>query len=141
KHVNGPSSLKTATAKPSQMLSKQALTYSHYSLSLFINHFNRTGDNTFQRLIDIHHQHILLVGTRLFERIELRHQHLGFKEVTFTRFQAAFDNIEIALQVNKGEVWVTVTQLIAVALFQRGTDDERHFIGALHGESGVVERL
>ncbi|STF89217.1 Uncharacterised protein [Escherichia coli] len=43
--------------------------------------------NTFQRLIDIHHQYIGFVRTRLLQRFKLRHQHLGFKEMAFARFR------------------------------------------------------
>ncbi|ABU79482.1 hypothetical protein ESA_04303 [Cronobacter sakazakii ATCC BAA-894] len=66
---------------------------------------------------------------------------MRLEEVPFARAQAAFDHFKIAFQPDEREVRVAAAQNIAIAFFQRRADDERHFVGALHGESGVVKRL
>ncbi|AAN82664.1 Hypothetical protein c4226 [Escherichia coli CFT073] len=92
-------------------------------------------------MINIHHQYIGFVRTRLLQRFKLRHQHLGFKEMAFARFQAAFNHIKIAFQVDEREIRITFTQQVAIVFFQCRTDDQRYFIGALHSKRGVVQRL
>lgn len=83
----------------------------------FIDDLNGARHDAFQRLVDIHHQNIAFVGTRLLQRFKLRHQHLGFEEMTFARFQTAFNDVEITFQVDKGEVRVSLAQQVAIVFF------------------------
>ena len=61
--------------------------------------------------------------------------------MTFTRLQTAFNHLEIPFQIDKREVRVTVAQQVAVGFFQRRADDQGDFVGTLHSERGVIQRL
>ncbi len=39
------------------------------------------------------------------------------------------------------EIRITFTQQVAIVFFQCRTDDQRHFLSALHSKRGVVQRL
>ena len=67
---------------------------------------------------DIHNKDIGLITARLFQRGKLGDQHLRLEEVAFTRFQAGFDSVEIALQVNETQVVIALTQNVAITIFQ-----------------------
>ena len=99
----------------------------------------RVGDHAVQRLVDVDRLHIRLLLARLFQRGELRNQHLRFEEVAFALFQALLNHRLVAFQVEKMQVAIAFAQAVTIA-FQRRTHQQRHRIGALHGEDGVVER-
>ena len=54
-------------------------------------------------------------------------------------FQALLNHRLVPFQVEEMQVAIAFAQAVAIAFFQRRTHQQRHRIGALHGEDGVVQ--